>query len=237
MMTNEGDIIIPDLEIMMQAKNYRRWIINKVRPYIGNRILEVGGGIGNNIEYLLDRELVVVVDNYVECGKYLRKRFNNQNILAYTIDIADTEKIVPLLEFKFDTILCFNVLEHIEKDGIALQNMKGLLAPDGKIVLIVPAFNFLFGGIDKAVGHKRRYTKNTLIKITQSLGLEVVTLGFMNVFGFFGWFLNNKILNRETESLSQILFFDKYIAPFSEKIERIFPLPFGLSLVGVFRKK
>ncbi|HHT9145834.1 MAG TPA: class I SAM-dependent methyltransferase [Candidatus Wunengus sp. YC61] len=237
MMTNEGDIIISDLEIMMQAKNYRRWIINKVRPYIGNRILEVGGGIGNNIEYLLDRELVVVVDNYAECGKYLRKRFNNQNILAYNIDIADTEKIVPLLEFKFDTILCFNVLEHIEKDSIALQNMKGLLAPDGKIVLIVPAFNFLFGGIDKAVGHKRRYTKNTLIKITQSLGLEVVTLGFMNVFGFFGWFLNNKILNRETESLSQILFFDKYIAPFSEKIERIFPPPFGLSLVGVFRKK
>ncbi len=231
------DIIISDLEIMMHARNYRRWIVNKVKPYIGNRILEIGCGIGNNIEYLLDRELVVGIDNHSECETYLHKRFKNSNILVFTMDITCTKDITRLSEFKFDTILCFNVLEHIEDDLAGLRNMKDILVSNGNIILIVPAFNFLYGGVDKAVGHKRRYTKKSLTKIINLLDMKIQTLNFMNFFGIFGWLFNNKILNRKAESLPQILFFDNYIAPFSEKLENIFPPPIGLSLVGVFRKK
>jgi len=205
-MEHKEDIIISDLEVMMHARNYRQWIVNKVKPFIGNRILEIGSGIGNNIEYLLDRELVVGIDSHSECEKYLCRRFKKSNIFAFTMDIANTKDITRLSEFKFDTILCFNVLEHIEDELIGLQNMKEILVSNGSIILIVPAFNFLYGGIDKAVGHKRRYTKKSLLKITNLLDMKIQTLNFMNFFGIFGWFFNNKILNRKAESLPQIKF-------------------------------
>ncbi|NUO09374.1 MAG: class I SAM-dependent methyltransferase [Candidatus Brocadia sp.] len=232
-----NDITISDLEIMMHAKNYRRWIINTVKPHIGNRILEVGGGIGNNVEYLLDRELIVIIDNHQKCEKYILRRFNNSNILFFNMDITNNSAVAQLAKFNFDTILCLNVLEHIENDVVGLQNIKDVLAVNGKLILIVPAFNSLYGSIDKAVGHKRRYTKNLLVKKINSLHMEIESLRFMNFLGIFGWFLNNKILRRKKESLPQIVFYDKYLAPFAEKLEKILPPPIGLSIVGVFRKK
>ena len=225
-----------DLEVMAQANNYRNWMYRRIEPFIGRRVLEVGAGIGNFTQLLLDRELVVPTDISCLCLTRLGERLGPQlRVAPKLLDLGDPSG-EDWAAYGFDTIICLNVLEHVEDDRRALSFMHSTLAPGGRAVILVPAFMFLHGTIDRAIGHHRRYTRKDLLPRMREAGFRVERSFYMNVIGMAGWFWNNRVRKITEEDPSQIGLFDGYIAPWAERVERAVPPPFGLSLVAVGRK-
>ncbi len=228
-----NDITVSDLEIMNCAVNYRRWLFDQVAPFIGRRVFEIGAGIGNYTEFLLDRELVVCLDIHTEAVRRLRQRFaSSPHVLIYQGNIADPS-LQSIAKHQCDTALCFNVLEHVKDELAALQNIRHILVPRGRLLLVVPAIPAIMGTVDHSLGHYRRYTSSTVRHALACAGYQVERVFYMNFLGIFGWFWNNCIIKRKEESTAQIIFYDRFIVPWLSALERILRPPVGLSLVGV----
>jgi SAM-dependent methyltransferase len=205
--------------------------------YLGQRIIEMGAGIGNFTELFLDREVIIAVDNRKECVEYMKKRFSGTgNFIPVGIDISDPD-ILSLRRYRPDTIVCINVLEHVKDDVVALFYMSEILKEGGRLILIVPAFRFLYGSIDCLLGHYRRYGREELISRLCAAGFEIKEVSFMNSIAVIGWFLNSRILKRKEESLAQVLFFDRFVVPWLMTVEKLIKPPFGLSLIAIGEKK
>jgi SAM-dependent methyltransferase len=218
---------------MGAARNYTEWIFDKFKDFLGMRVVEVGAGIGNFTDKFLDKELVVAVDNYKPCIEYMINRFvDNNNIIPFEASV-DSPSVLSLSRYSPDTIICINVLEHVKNDIAALKNMFSILTECGKLVLLVPAFQFMFGTIDRLVGHYRRYSKMDIEAKLKTAGFYIKSISYMNCIGAFGWYLNNRILKKQEESLHQVIFYDRFVVPWLRKIEQILIPPFGLSLVVI----
>jgi SAM-dependent methyltransferase len=98
-----------------------------------------------------------------------------------TVGIHDLEKPWPVKE-KARAVVLLDVLEHIADSVGALQNIKEILAPDGAVVLTVPAYPCLFNSWDEKLGHFRRYTTRMLRKEVAQSGLKIKWLGHWNSF-------------------------------------------------------
>jgi len=227
--------MIADLEIMAQANNYQNWMFRKIAPYVGQRILEVGAGIGNFTRLLLDRELVVPTDLSPLCVNRLQQRLSDGlHVQPKLLDLGNPGND-DWSTFHFDTIICLNVLEHVEDHMRALRFMHSVLDPGGRAVILVPAFQFLFGTIDAKIGHFRRYRRRDLLPLMLAAGFTVEHSFYMNVIGMAGWFWNNRIRKINEEDAGQIQIFDRYIAPWAERVEQLLPPPLGLSLIAIGR--
>jgi len=228
--------MVADLEIMAQANNYQNWMFRKIAPYLGQRILEVGAGIGNFTRLLLDRELVVPTDLSPLCVNRLQQRLSDGlHVQPKLLDLGNPDDD-DWSSFHFDTIICLNVLEHVENHLRALRFMHSVLEPGGRAVILVPAFQFLYGTIDVKIGHYRRYRRGNLLPVMREAGFTIDHSFYMNVIGIAGWFWNNRVRRIQAEDAGQIRVFDRYIAPWAQQLEELLPPPFGLSLIAVGRK-
>jgi len=228
--------ILEDQELMARAKNYFAWQQRLVTGELGRRVVEVGCGLGNFTEMLLDREMVIAVDAEPGCTARLKQRFpDRNNLLVFTCD-AGSPAFAHLAAFQPDSCVCLNVLEHIPDDVGALRAMGSLLKAGGVIVLLVPAFQWLYGPIDRKLGHCRRYTRRSLIRVAEAAGLRVRKAHYMNAFGSLGWWLNAHVLRRDAQSQGQIGIFDRYLVPVISRLEDWVRPPFGQSLFVVIEK-
>ena len=134
-----------------------------------------------------------------------------------------------------DSILCSNVLEHIKDEQAALKNMHAVLKPGGRLVLVVPAGRWLYGSMDKVLGHWRRYSKTGLVTQLSGEGFEVETVFSMNKPGVLGWFMNGKVFHRKTLGKFQMKLFNALV-PVFKILDPLLPWT-GLSLVVVARRK
>ena len=227
---------IRDQERMARAVNYFAWQSRLVTPEIGQRIVEVGCGLGNFTRTLLDRELVVALDVESGCIARLKERYaGHTNLYTCVCDIGDST-FTGLARFHPDSCVCLNVLEHIEDDRAALVAMADILVPGGVIVLLLPAFQALYGPIDRNLGHYRRYNRVSLHRLATAAGLHVRKLYYVNAIGLFGWWMNAHILRRQAQSARQIAVFDRCVVPILSRVEGFVRPPFGQSLFAVLRK-
>jgi SAM-dependent methyltransferase len=221
---------------MRSAEKYFAWQSRLVRRELGRRVLEVGCGLGNFTGTLLDRDQVIAVDIKPECIELLKRRYpGRDNLHAIACDVLDPE-FRDLAKFHPDTCVCLNVLEHIEDDGAALGSLASVLDPGGVIVLIVPAFQALYGPIDRNLGHYRRYDRGAIRRLAERTGFGVRKAHYSNCIGFLGWWMNAHILKREVQSKRQIEVFDCYLVPVISALERAVHPPFGQSLVAVLER-
>jgi SAM-dependent methyltransferase len=226
---------LADQQRMTRAKNYFAWQAKLALPHLGRRVLEIGCGIGNFTELLLDREAVIAIDSEPACIETMRSRFPNQpNLCATVRDVADG--LADLQTMGPDSCVCLNVLEHVEDDERALTDIASILQPNGAIVLLVPAFEQLAGPIDRNLGHYRRYTRPSLRTLADRAGLTIRHARYINLPGFFAWWLNAHILRREAQSTGQIEIFDRLLVPVISRAEALIPPPFGQSLFAVLGK-
>lgn len=221
---------------MARATNYFAWQHRLVAPELGQRVIEVGCGIGNFTGMLLDRETVVAADVDPACIERLQQRYSNRTNLHAFLCEPSSGAFGDLARFHPDSCVCLNVLEHIEDDGRALEAMASVLVPGGAIVLLVPAFQALYGPIDRNLSHRRRYSRNTLAGLAHRTGLHIEKLHYVNAIGFFGWWINAHVFRREAQSERQIRIFDRCIVPWLSRLEAIATPPFGQSLFAVLRK-
>lgn len=221
------------LEVMSQAQWYNLWTYNLLKPHIKGRVLEIGSGIGNFTSILArDAQQVVATDIRPEYIKQLRK-LKSKKIMVISGNI-ETNKFSAKIG-KFDAIVCLNVLEHIDKDFLALENMRKKLKAGGRLLLLVPAHMFFYGSLDVNLGHFRRYSKTQIKKKLKKAGFEVNSLRYLNPISGLGWFFNSRVLKKRSVSLSNIKLFSFVVKPLIF-LEEYFEPPFGLSVLCIAEK-
>ena len=228
------DIVYQTLQNMKRLHRYNRWIFSTFRPFLGRRVLEIGSGIGNITKFLLDRDLVIATDvepKYLSLLKNTFGKYKKFVIERLYIPGAESERY---RSYPIDSVICFNVLEHIEQDETALRNIYDLLEPGGRLLLLVPSHPWAYGSLDQHLGHRRRYGRRELKNKLEARGFRVIYLKYFNRIGILGWFLNSKILRRKRLSSFQLRVYN-LLVPFF-KLEKFFPLPFGTSLFAVGEK-
>jgi len=183
------------LKLLQKASRYNGWVYEMLRPYIGHDILEVGSGIGNMTRYFVGHGRVTATDISPFCLRELRRTYaRNDSVHVQTLDISRNS--YPEKEL-YDTIICLNVLEHIEDDVAALHNMRSLLKPGGRLLLYVPANPRLYCEIDRGVGHYRRYLLEDLTSKLKKSGFHVSHSRYHNILGAIGWWINGKVLGKK----------------------------------------
>ena len=222
------------LERMGKLSRYNDWIWQSIAPYVGNRVLEVGAGIGNMTRVLYGRDLIVATDLELPYLHILRNRFaRNPTIKVERLDL-NSDECLALKHHEFDTVVCLNVLEHIEDHEGALQRLYDVLMPGGRLALFVPADQKLFGTMDTQVGHFRRYSREELQRLIEAAGFVTEKMTYQNIFGRFGWWLNGRVLKRAHLPRGQSRLFDLPV-PILRRIEPKNRSK-GLSLIAVATK-
>ncbi len=221
------------LERLSRAPRFTRWMADVIRPYVGNKVLEVGAGIGNLTVNLIPRPLYWATDvNSVYLSDLRHLSETRPYLHTGLTDVTKLESF-PAGQ-RFDTVICLNVLEHVEEDTAALRNVGEVLEQDGRAIVLVPQGPALFGSLDTSLGHRRRYTRDQLVAVGQQAGLEAISVLGFNKAGVPAWWLNGRVLRRQTFSLSQIKALNSLV-PLFRMLEAWIPLP-HLSLIAIFQK-
>lgn len=221
------------LALMDQAPRYNAWLGRRLRAHLGPRVLEIGAGIGTITRELLpDRELIIALEADAFYFERLTNLFRNDprvQLVHAPVEATDWD---GLAKERLDSVVLSNVLEHIEDDAQAIVRFRQVLTPGGTLVTLVPALPALYGSIDQAVGHFRRYTPDTLRHVIEAGGFRLESLEWMNLLGIPGWFLSGRVLKRRSVPPLQLRVYDR-IAPLLAKAESAFRLPVGMSLLAV----
>lgn len=222
------------LSTMDSLQNYNRWLWSEVSPYVGQRIFEAGSGTGTMTRFMVGRERVAAVDFDRHYVALLQRRYADlPNISVEWADLSSSDW-PDLTGARIDTIICTNVLEHLPDDGYIARRFFDLLEPGGRVVLLVPSGRRLYGTIDRALGHYRRYSRAGIERLLRDAGFEVEAVRHLNPTGVVGWFVNGHFLRRSVVPAGQAALYDR-LYPVLRHVERL-ELPFGLSLLAVGRK-
>ena len=227
---------LSELEIMAGASNYNEWIWETIAPYIGNRVLEIGSGIGTFTEFLASKPMIIATDIAPNCIDHLKSRFaNSRNVAIHELDIERID-FTEWSNIKLDTVMCINVLEHIENDILALRNIHSILDTGGKLILMVPAFQCVYGTIDKFDGHYRRYSKVEVISKLSTAEFSIVQCHFFNSIGLLAWYYVNRVARSNRTSVTKVRMYDRFVIPFLRRLESILNPPFGQSIIAVSQR-
>ncbi|MEP6994210.1 MAG: glycosyltransferase [Acidobacteriota bacterium] len=221
---------------MARLEPYNRWLADRFRGALGARVLEIGAGFGNMTRHLLPRELVVASDLDPVALEYLRGSLRDNpsvRVASYRFPLAPAEQD-EVRGLRVDTIVCLNVLEHIENDTATLTDMHATLDAGGRLILIVPALPWLYGTLDEHLRHFRRYDKRELEEKIRAAGFVLEESRFLNRPGILGWYLNGRILRRRVLPRGQLAAF-KLLMPLLKREERK-PPAVGMSLLAIARK-
>ncbi len=219
------------LESMSQAGFYNKWTFDKFKKYLKGEILEIGCGIGNFTSTLSEYGNTTAID----IDQNLIQKFKSDNNAKVKVGFGDIEKGKYFFKDKeFDTIVCINVLEHINDDYLALRNIYKLLKNNGTLILLVPIYTFLFGEIDRAVHHYRRYNPKVLTKNMQEIGLTIISSRKLNFIGALGWFVTGKIFKNKQITKNNIKLFN-IMSPILY-LENLIEPPIGTSILIVAKR-
>ena len=214
------------LDQMAEADRYNAWLLGRAAPFLGRRVLEVGAGIGTFSGRLAEGRELVAVEPDPALAVHLRA-----NAPAATVVEGEVEAAPP---GPYDSVVCFNVLEHIRDERAALDAFRDRLRPGGHLLLLVPSHPFLYGPIDRAFEHERRYAQRALRALLTETGFTVAELRRVNPVGAIGWLVAGRGLRRSKIPGGPLRAFDRLV-PVLRLLDRV-ELPLGLSLWAVARR-
>jgi len=230
--------------VLNKADNYNNWQYEQFKRYVGKEVLEVGCGLGNITQYLIhNMDFLLGTDIKPEAIDFVKQRFQDDfhedRFAVKCIDIFSEELNVPQ---HFDTIICSNVLEHIEDDLGAMKICHQILSEKkGYFLLLVPAHQFIYGTLDEESGHVKRYSKKEIIELAEWSNFEVVDLYLFNFVGAVGWYINYCLLKRRNtnneESSAQMSFFDKLCVKPLKLMESLIKPIIGISYIAILKAK
>jgi SAM-dependent methyltransferase len=209
------------------------WVADTVRPYVGNRVLEINAGVGIIALNLMPRAVYWATDSNPLFLDDLRKLSRTRPYLQ----VAHTDVAKPLsfpAGQTFDTVVGLHIIERAKDDVAALQNIREVLEEHGRAIILVPQGPKLYGSMDRALGYYRRYTKEQLIAVGQLAGFRVREVLDFNRMGRLLWWLNSCVLRRTAFGLWPSKMLDLLI-PLFRYLDPYLPLP-ALSLITILEK-
>jgi SAM-dependent methyltransferase len=207
-----------------------------IGPWVGARVIEIGAGMGNLSRHLAQRrKLYIASDIDAEHLARLRVRFQlRPNVRLMRCDLGVPADFAPLASTA-DTVICLNVLEHIEDDATGLANIASALAPGGVAIVLVPQDQAIYGTLDKELGHYRRYSEAELRARMEAAGLVVERVLHFNRVSRPGWWFSGCVLKRRGLSRPMLWAFDRMVWLW-RRIDRFLPWP-AVSVIGIGRKR
>jgi phospholipid N-methyltransferase len=224
-----------EFEALSMADNYRAALMREFAPALCRNVLEVGAGIGQITEALLQNPAVtrlVSIEPHQAFYDQLTKKFPGHTIVKGTVENLQNDD-------HWDSVVSINVLEHIPHDETELKNYhRFLLKNNGALCLFVPARPEIYAPIDKDFGHFRRYTRPELRQKLERAGFQIQRLQYYNIAGYLAWWLNFCLLKKRHFDPASVRFFDRFIFPAVYGFESRICAPFiGQSLLAVARAK
>ena len=224
------------LSVIENANHFNEWMYNTIKPYCNGKILEIGSGIGNISTYFVrDKKEITLTDLRANYCDILKKKFSS---IVINLDLVHPNFD---LEYKdilgtFDTVFALNVVEHIKDDTQAIANGKKLLKTNGALIILVPAYQFLYNNFDVELDHFRRYTHKSLLKILAANDLKTSKPFYFNCIGILGWWFSGSILKKKSIPEGQMGLFNKLV-PVFKFVDWITFRKIGLSVICVSYKK
>jgi 2-polyprenyl-3-methyl-5-hydroxy-6-metoxy-1,4-benzoquinol methylase len=224
------------LQSLSKADAFTRWVLGEISPWLGQRVLEVGCGIGTYTEEMAvgTREIVAMDMERSFVDAAVHRLGHRSNVRLICGDATKADAAQPDEE-AFDTVVLLDVLEHIEDDVALLKGLRARLAPGGHLILKVPAMPSLYSPMDAAIGHWRRYDKRALRETMTRAGLEIVRVWSFNAAAVPGWWWNGRVRKLRTPPQEQVALFGRLV-PVLRPLDRLARLVCGVSLLAVARR-
>lgn len=219
---------------MSKTHRFNKWLASYLRHHLGNIVLEIGSGIGTMaLEFLpVDHYTCSDIDP-IHIDKLQNMFMNRPNVDVIKLNIED-ERDIKKIQGRYDTVLCINVLEHLEDHVQVLRNINRLLMKGGKVIVLVPNCPFLYNSFDKVLGHTRRYKTQQVRDLLKEAGFGVSHLKTFNKISTIGWFINGTLLKRRHFSRIQLKCFDLFVWLW-KRIDPFLPWP-GQSIIAIAEK-
>lgn len=225
-----------ELALFLDARNWKSYVATVLRPFLGERVLEVGAGVGAMTRvlkpYCAGRWLALEPDpvlleslrrNVESWG--LREGFESAKGTIETLTGGAT----------FDTILYLDVLEHISDDRGEVEKAARHLAPGGSLVVLAPAHQCLYTEFDRTIGHFRRYSRDDLKRLTPH-ELSFAHGRYYDIAGMLASLANRLFLHSASPTQKQIHFWDRTLVPLSRFLDPLSGFTVGRSVVAVWRR-
>lgn len=228
------------LEVISNAGKFNEWMYKTITPFLHGNILEIGSGIGNISQFFLaDKKIITLSDTDGYYLQTLRQKFsgfsNLKEVLEINLEHPQFESIYHPLKEQYDSIFLLNVLEHIRNDSLAIENCKHLLKQGGTLLLLCPAYSFLYSALDKELGHHRRYTISKLNSLLKNHDLIIKKKFYFNAIGVIAWYYG-KLMKLKTIPSSDMGLYNKLV-PVAKFIDKITFRKKGLSAIIIAEKK
>jgi 2-polyprenyl-3-methyl-5-hydroxy-6-metoxy-1,4-benzoquinol methylase len=228
------------LRIVKSAENFNRWMYETIKPFCSGEILEIGSGIGNISQFFLNAGYQITLSdiNKSYCEE-LKNRFSLYNNLRGLIllDIACSDFDIEYRNClnKYDTVFSLNVIEHIQNDVLAINNCYKLLKPNGKLIILAPAYQILHNKFDIGLQHYRRYTKKSLNILISRNKFRIIKSKYFNAAGILGWYISGKLQKNKNIPEYQMNLFDNFVFIF-RVIDKMLLNQIGLSVLSIAQK-
>lgn len=228
------------LQSIAGAPKFNAWMYAQVKPYLQGSVLEIGSGIGNISAFAVADGYPITLSDYnPEYCRELREKFGNEKNVrgVEQIDLQATGFFTRYasLQAGFDTVYLLNVLEHLQDEALAIAACRFLLKPGGRLIVLTPAYPFLYAKLDAQLGHCRRYTHKTLAAAVRQGGLQVIAGRYFNALGLAGWAVSAKLLGRTTIKKGQMKWFER-LMPAARLLDGLVARRIGLSVICVGKK-
>ena len=221
---------------MALLPNYYAWIHSHFKDHLRGSVLELGCGAGFVVRNYIDRvDRVIGVDINPALLSALEASSPPGKVRTACVDLrGDWHEIDGV---RADVIIALDVVEHFEDDRAFVEKLVRHLNPGGKVVIKVPAQSDLYGEIDKASGHFRRYDEAQLRSLMESLGFDTLSLRHMNPAGAWSYRFKKERKTNFSKTFSPgKLKVVNALMPMLALLDRVPGLK-GLSLIGVFRAR
>ncbi len=223
------------LKVIEGASHFNAWMYQCVAPFLKGRVLEIGSGIGNISEEVLKHGFSLTMSdirsNYCE---YLKDKFKGrkgiEGIIEFDLVHPDFDVKYASMLGTYDSAFALNVVEHIEDDQLAINNAMKLLRKGGNLIVLVPAYQWLYNNFDKELFHFRRYNRKGVKELFSRAGSQIKSAIYFNAFGIPGWFITGKIFGKKTIPSGQMNFFNSLV-PVMKVLDRMTGRNIGLSVV------
>jgi SAM-dependent methyltransferase len=226
-----------DLDELARAQRLADWMFDQFRPLVADEVAEVGAGIGTFSERLLAAgvERLLLVEPDPELAAELERRFGGDPRVELARESVPGSRSLADAGRRFGLVLCQNVLEHVADDAGAVRELAAALRPGGRLALLVPAHPRLYGSLDRAYGHERRYGRERVERLIGDAGLELLELRSFNLLGVAGWWWKTR--RGSTELGRGSLRAYEAVLPLWRPLERLMRPRAGLSLIAVARRR